>query len=388
MKADSVFRGKIYKLLQFVFVACIFITPFIKTSNGNSLFRFDISSLQLHAFNNIVGFSSFFSAFIFILFVAFFFVFTTQLLGRVWCGWFCPQSFFTIRIELYVKIIKNKTNKFIAGLILAVIFALAITIIGMMYFVSPYSFLETLINSHTMKIILIVLFVFTFIDFAFVRFKWCKYLCPYSKFQVVMTDEDTLYVGMIPGKASLCYNCKACVRACPTNIDPRVNPDADCIYCENCVTACNNVFQKKKNTLGILGYVWGKEDKLNLKRPNLIITFLVSLILFIILVYSIISAGHLVTIKVIDNIKLLDNGSYIVNIEIKNNQDRPIRVRFVNPDNLVEIKPVETTRIYIQSTKKESITITPIKDIPDGKINIEAYYNKKDEPIIFEVNIK
>lgn len=106
MKANSVLRGKIYRLLQFIVAASVLIIPFIKTSNGNNLFRFDVSSLQLHAFNNVVGFSSFFSAFIAILLTTFLFVFVTQLLGRVWCGWLCPQSFFSIRIEKYAKKLK------------------------------------------------------------------------------------------------------------------------------------------------------------------------------------------------------------------------------------------------------------------------------------------
>ena len=74
MIANSVIRGKIYRLLQFIVVVCALIIPFIKTSNGNSLFRFDVSTLQLHAFNTVVSFASFFSAFIAILLFTFLFV--------------------------------------------------------------------------------------------------------------------------------------------------------------------------------------------------------------------------------------------------------------------------------------------------------------------------
>lgn len=387
MKANSVLRGKIYRLLQFIVVACVFIIPFIKTSNGNSLFRFDVSTLHLYAFNQVVDFASFFSAFIAILLFTFLFIFTTQLLGRVWCGWLCPQSFFAIRIESYAKKIKNKTIKHIAEIFLAAVFALLLTLIWMMYFVSPYDFIDTLKNSHLTLIIGIVLFLFIFVDFAFVRFKWCKYICPYSKFQVVMTDDDTLYVGMIPGKESQCIDCKACLRVCPTHIDPRKNPDADCIYCETCVTACNKIFQKKENTHGILGYVWGKQDKLNLKRPNLIVTFIVSITLFFVLIYSILSTSDPVVISFSNDIKSLGNGVYTCNVEIKNNLDKPVRVRFNNPDNLAEIKP-EIMRVYIQSTKTETITINTTGNISDGKLVIEAHYNRHGHPLTYEINLK
>lgn len=387
MKANSVLRGKIYRLLQFTVVACVFIIPFIRTSNGNSLFRFDVSTLHLYAFNQVVDFASFFSAFIAILLFTFLFIFTTQLLGRVWCGWLCPQSFFAIRIESYAKKIKNKTIRPIAEIFLAAVFALLLTLIWIMYFVSPYDFIDTLKNSQLTLIIGIVLFLFIFVDFAFVRFKWCKYVCPYSKFQVVMTDDDTLFVGMIPGKESQCLDCKACLRVCPTHIDPRKNPDADCIYCETCVTACNKVFQKKENTHGILGYVWGKQDKLNLKRPNLIVTFIVSIVLFFVLIYSIVSTSDPVMISFSNDIKPLGNGVYTCSVEIKNNLDRPVRVKLINPDNLAEIKP-EMIRVYIQSTKTETITINTKGDVPNGKLAIEAHYNRHGHPLTYEINLK
>ena len=386
MKANSVLRGKIYRLLQFIVAASVLIIPFVKTSNGNSLFRFDVSSLQLHAFNNVVGFSSFFSAFIVILLTTFLFVFVTQLLGRVWCGWLCPQSFFSIRIEKYAKKIKNKSMRKIAEILFAALFALVLAVNWMMYFVSPYNFLTSLQNSSTMVIIGVVLFLFIFVDFALVRFKWCKYVCPYSKFQVVMTDDDTLFVGMIPGKESLCINCKACVSVCPTHIDPRKNPDADCIYCETCVTACNNVFQKKENTQGILGYVWGKNDKFNFKRPNLIITFIISVVLSGILLYNIFSSHEPIVITFNDTVTDLGNGVYNVDVKIKNNQEKAIRVFFKDIDNKTEITP-DGIRVFIQSSVNETITINTLDDINDT-ITILATYDRKKEPIKIELKLK
>lgn len=387
MMANSVLRGKVYRLLQFIVVAAALIIPFIKTSNGNSLFRFDVSTLQLHAFNTVVSFASFFSAFIAILLFTFLFVFTTQLMGRIWCGWLCPQSFFSIRIESYAKKFKNKTISKLVAVFLAFFFAFVLTVNWMMYFVSPYNFLESLQNSSTMVIIGVVLFLFIFVDFVLVRFKWCKYVCPYSKFQVVMTDDDTLYVGMIPGKESQCIDCKACIRVCPTHIDPRKNPDADCIYCETCVTACNKVFQKKEHHEGILGYVWGKGNKLNLKRPNLILTFLVSVALFFILLYSIISTSELFIITVDENVKSLGNGVYIVNVEMKSNLEKAVRVHFSNPDNVAEISP-DGVRVFLKATVNTTLTINTLKEIPNGTVTIKAVYDREQEPITLNVKLK
>ena len=387
MIANSVIRGKIYRLLQFIVVVCALIIPFIKTSNGNSLFRFDVSTLQLHAFNTVVSFSSFFSAFIAILLFTFLFVFTTQLLGRVWCGWLCPQSFFSIRIESYSKKIKNKTMRRIVAIILAFLFALVLTLNWMMYFVSPYDFISSLKSSSTMVTIGVVLFLFIFVDFLLVRFKWCKYICPYSKFQVVMTDDDTLYVGMIPGKDKECIDCHACIRVCPTHIDPRKNPDADCIYCETCVTACNHVFQKKEHHEGILGYVWGKSNKLNIKRPQLIITFGLSVILFILLIFNIISSSEPFRISVDGVAKNIGNGEYTVNIKLKSNLEKAVRVHLTNPDNVAEFSP-EGIRVFIKASVDKTINIKVLKEIPNNTIYLNAVYDRAQPPIQLEIKLK
>ncbi len=308
-------------------------------------------------------------------------------MGRIWCGWLCPQSFFSIRIESYAKKFKNKTISKLVAVFLAFFFALLLTANWMMYFVSPYNFLESLQNSSTMVIIGVVLFLFIFVDFVLVRFKWCKYVCPYSKFQVVMTDADTLYVGMIPGKESQCIDCKACIRVCPTHIDPRKNPDADCIYCETCVTACNKVFQTKEHHEGILGYVWGKGNKLNLKRPNLILTCLVSVALFFILLYSIISTSEPFVITVDENVKSLGNGVYTVNVEMKSNLEKAVRVHFSNPDNVAEISP-DGVRVFLKATVNTTLTINTLKEIPNGTVTIKAVYDREQEPITLNVKLK
>lgn len=45
-------------------------------------------------------------------------------------------------------------------------------------------------------------------------------------------------------------------------------------------------------------------------------------------------------------------------------------------------------RVYIQSTKTETITINTKGDIPNGKITVNAYYDRNNPPLIFELNIK
>ncbi len=82
----------------------------------------------------------------------------------------------------------------------------------------------------------------------------------------------------------------------------------------------------QENTNGILGYVWGKQNKLNFKRPNLIVTFIVSMTLVFVLIYSIVSTSEPVIIKTAGNVSSLGNGVYTFSVEIKNNLDKPVRI--------------------------------------------------------------
>lgn len=387
MNSSNKIRRTIYRILQFIAVSCVFIIPFIKTSNGNSLFRFDVGTLQLHFFNKIIAFSSFFNAFIAILLIVFLFILVTQLLGRVWCGWLCPQSFFSIRLEKYVKKIRNKSAKRIAEIFLAAIFSFLLTTVWVMYFISPYDFIDVLYGSggRVMFIIWLSVFIFLFLDFALVRFKWCKYICPYSKFQVVMTDSDTLYVGMIPGKDNECLKCFACVRSCPTKIDPRKTPDADCIYCETCVSACDKVFANK-NRAGILGYVWGDSNKFNLKRPNLIVTFLISLILTILLIYNMLNSDPLI-IDFVSDMKNIGENVYQIETVIYNNTDKPVRVNIKSsPDDAAEITP-ENIRIFIRGSERVTLTVKLNNNEIGNFLKLESYYSLKAPPVISEILI-
>lgn len=387
MRINSALRGKIYRVLQFIVVSLIIIIPFIKTPNGNNLIRFDANTLHLYFFNGVVEFSNFFIVFIGILLVVFLFIFVTQLLGRIWCGWLCPQSFFALKIEKYAHIIKNKKLRKVGEFFLAALFAFLLTANMTMYFVSPYEYIETFKgpSGGTFTAIFLVMFFFILVDFAFVRYRWCKYVCPYSKFQVVMTDDDTLYVGMIPAQADACINCMACVRVCPTKIDPRKNPDGDCIYCETCVDACNHIFQKKnkdKKAVGVLGYVWGDKDKINLKRPNLIITFLISVVLAVILVVSIINDNP-INFKVQSDVQNLGNGRYEVTITQKNNTNRPIKLALKTEGDIATVTPNEV-RVHLSQSKtiRYTIQFKDEKSIPsNGELKLFGHYKYNEPPV-------
>jgi polyferredoxin len=71
---------------------------------------------------------------------------------------------------------------------------------------------------------------------------FCKYLCPITTFLNVTSRFAMIKIS---GDVSKCYNCGACSRACPMDIDiPRyiLNGErvlsTECIFCNTCISTC------------------------------------------------------------------------------------------------------------------------------------------------------
>jgi cytochrome c oxidase accessory protein FixG len=105
-----------------------------------------------------------------------------------------------------------------------------------------------------------------YLDFALVRQTFCKYLCPYARFQSVLLDSDSLVVAYDTnrgeprgkkrgeGKGGDCVDCGLCVAVCPTDIDIRQGMQMECIGCTQCIDACDGVMNRVGLPLGLIAY--------------------------------------------------------------------------------------------------------------------------------------
>lgn len=72
----------------------------------------------------------------------------------------------------------------------------------------------------------LVVTLFTFLDFAFVRQTFCTTVCPYGSLQGMLVDKNSLLVHYRDEEKS-CIECKKCVRVCPMEIDIHRESQAD-----------------------------------------------------------------------------------------------------------------------------------------------------------------
>ncbi len=359
------------QLISVILIAVAVLPLFIITSNGNTALRFNISTAEFYFFNQVIKMDDFFITSIFMFLLIFLLIMFTQIFGKIWCAILCPQSIFLniiMKLEKKLSFLGEKISRFY----LSFMGAFLLTLILFFFFTSPYDFLKifTGSNSHILIPMFIGVMFFLFIDFAFFRYKWCKYICPYSKIQSVMSDNDTLFIGMMKDGDEDCIHCNACVKVCPVDIDPRETPNAACFYCEKCIIACDKALSKKGKR-SILKYNWGTGFKFNIFRPNIIITGIIALAFFIYLIYLV---WFNIPVSFTSDFKRLekDNGSYILDVNYQNRRDSALMISLSTDNANVEISPDNTILRAGEKIKKEYKITVNSNNNEDIKVFIET----------------
>ena len=244
--------------VEWLFLLTYLLFPFIKIG-GESALRFDVPTLKLHFFGTALWMQEFFLVLLAVVFFVALFLFLTLVLGRVWCGWVCPQ---TVLCDLsrFVEPKRNKSGfNTIAGHVLLMVVSLALGFATICYFVSPYEAIPKIAAwelGPVPAISTLVVAVLIYFNLAFLRRTFCATICPYAKIQSVLTDDKSLIIQLDPERADKCIECKMCVRSCPTGIDIRGGMQVSCIMCAECIDACNKVMAGKKKK-GLIGYSFG-----------------------------------------------------------------------------------------------------------------------------------
>jgi cytochrome c oxidase accessory protein FixG len=216
-------------------------------------------------------------------------ILATARLGRIWCGWACPQTVFLhflfAPLERLIEGKASERKKRDAGpadfrwlwrkalkhaVFLAVSWWIANTALAYFWGVDNMAWAIAHPSARNLPGLLMVL-AFTgafYYVFAFFREQACIMVCPYARFQSVLFDERTSLIaydekrGEARGKgpkgdrAGLgdCTDCRQCVLVCPTGIDIRMGQQMECIGCARCIDACDRTMTAWKKPAGLIRY--------------------------------------------------------------------------------------------------------------------------------------
>jgi polyferredoxin len=203
------------------------------------------------------------------------------LVGKSFCGWFCPVGFLSEMLgnvgeKLFKK--KIKMPKFLDYPFRSIKYLLLAFLVYMVFFMmneialkafldSPYNIIADIkmyyFFANISRFSIIIIGILFFLSIVFRNF-WCRYLCPYG---ALLGFISLFSPNKIKRNSSTCINCEACTKICPSfiNVHKVKNVISDeCTSCLNCIDVCpvkNTLYSKpamvkrqinKKITAGII----------------------------------------------------------------------------------------------------------------------------------------
>ena len=281
--------AKMRNLATVVLLGLFYITPLISI-NGQQVLLFDLPARKFHIFGLTLWPQDFIYLASMLILAGLSLFFFTALVGRVWCGYACPQTVWTeafIWMERRIEGTRSQQMKRDKGGKNAafyrtkalkhgvwILFSLwtGFTFVG--YFTPIHELANNLVTFQMggWETFWVLFYGFaTYGNAGFMREQVCMYMCPYARFQSAMFDADTLIVayderrgeprgsrkrgsdGSEKGLGS-CIDCNICVQVCPTGIDIREGLQYQCIACSACIDACDEVMDKMAYPRGLIRY--------------------------------------------------------------------------------------------------------------------------------------
>ncbi len=287
--------GPLYRartVLSLFLFGFLFSAPFI-TIGGQPLMMLNVLERKFVLFSVLFRPQDFYLVVLLALTFLVTLALATAVVGRVWCGWLCPQTVFMEmlfrKLEYLIegsaeqqlrrergpwtrdRMLRKGTKH---GVFLTLSFVIANV------------FLAWIIGARALRIIvtdppadhlvgLLSILVFSFVFYmVFARFREqaCVLACPYGRVMSALTDDRTVTVTynwrrgeprrvLIRGGASReasaagdCIDCHQCVTVCPTGIDIRDGIQLECVNCAACVDACNSVMERVARPRGLIRY--------------------------------------------------------------------------------------------------------------------------------------
>ncbi len=308
------------KLVSYSLLLFLLSAPFIKI-NGDQLIEINILERKFSLFGATFWPQDLYLFALMLVILIVFVILFTIIYGRLFCGWFCPQTIFMEfvfrQIEYWIdgdrpqQIALDKqawnAQKWIKRI-------LKHTLFWLVSFVIANIFLAYIIGSDTLlKIItepvklhiggLISIGIFTtifYFVFSRLREQVCTTICPYGRLQGVLLDPNSMVVAYDyvrgEGRAKFrkgedrpaaqkgdCIDCAQCVRVCPTGIDIRNGTQLECVNCTACIDACDTMMDGVGLEKGLIRFVSenGIKNRTRFQWTRRVISYTVLLVILV-----------------------------------------------------------------------------------------------------------
>ncbi|MBZ4416918.1 cytochrome c oxidase accessory protein CcoG [Myxococcus sp. RHSTA-1-4] len=281
-------RRVVFAVLMAIYVAL----PLVQVG-GHPSVHLDVAARRFYLFGGTYNAQDFWRVLFLLTSVGFGLLFFTAWLGRVWCGWACPQTVFLEGVYRPIErlfdgprerrlklagapwtparvgraVLKHGAYVGVSMLISHAALSLFVSAGGLVSMVSAGPAASPVAFGWAMAVTGALYF-----NFAWFREQLCVVVCPYGRLQSAMQDRDSVIVGydtkrgeprgrmlkVKPGEVAPprgdCVDCRRCVAVCPTGIDIRNGLQMECLACAQCVDACDEVMDKVGRPRGLIRY--------------------------------------------------------------------------------------------------------------------------------------
>ncbi|RME73344.1 MAG: cytochrome c oxidase accessory protein CcoG, partial [Planctomycetota bacterium] len=302
------------RVVAWILIAIFTIVPYLRV-HGRPLLLLDIVHRRFTIFGHVFLPTDTFLLALLLIGLVLTVFWVTALVGRIWCGWACPQT-------VYLEFVYRPLERLFSGTAgrggrprrpltgwrqfgmyasyLLVSMFLAHTFLA--YFVGVDNLLHWVRRSpleHPLSFLVMAATTGAMMfDFVYFREQLCVILCPYGRLQSTLLDKGSLVIGYdalrgeprgklrrerTEGGAKLlptlshqgdCIDCRKCVTTCPTGIDIRDGLQLECIGCAQCIDACDAVMDKIGKPRGLVRYDFQARfegEPVRLLRPRVVI---------------------------------------------------------------------------------------------------------------------
>jgi cytochrome c oxidase accessory protein FixG len=294
--------GRYYRartLVSWFLLAFFVLAPFVKVQ-GQPLLLFNVLERKFVVFGLVFWPQDFYLLVLCVLTGFVTIALVTAAVGRVWCGWMCPQTIFLEMLFRKIEFaIEGSAEQQLRrdrspvtldtvwrkGLKHAIFFALSFGIANVfLAYIIGADALRTIVtdppNAHLVGLAAITVFSLVFYAvFARFREQACTFACPYGRVMGALVDASTITVaydrprgeprGRLVRAAARhdrgdCIDCHQCVTVCPTGIDIRNGIQLECVACTACIDACDDVMTRIGKPTGLIRYA----SEVGLRQPG------------------------------------------------------------------------------------------------------------------------